>query len=81
VTAGVPPDGYLAGERMIGAFLAGQLNVPVEAIGEYLVLVEVGPEGSPVDVIASPNLDLGQVPAALRNLADHLDQRAARLLS
>jgi hypothetical protein len=81
VTGVVPPDGYLGGERTIGAFLADVLNVPAEAIGEYMVFVEVGPEGSPVDIIASPGLDLGQAPAALRSLADHLDQRAARLLS
>ena len=81
MTADVPPDGYLKGCRQFAPHIAEITGVPVEAVSEYVILVQILDADPGLDVIASPNIAIGELPAALRNLADFLDQRAARLLS
>ena len=81
MTAGVPPDGYLTGCRSFAPHIAEMTGTPLETIAEYVILVQVMDDDPGIDVIVSPGLDVGQLPAALRDLADSLDKRSARLLS
>lgn len=81
MTAGIPPDGYLKGCRQFAPHIAEIAGVPVEAIGDYVIMVWIHDCGQGADVILSPGLPIAGLPAGLRDLADSLDQRARRLLS
>lgn len=81
MTAGVPPDGYLRGSRAFAPVIAQLTGAAAEAIGEYVIVVQMWDDDPGMDVIVSPGLDIGELPAALRDLADSLDRRSARLLS